>query len=67
MMSAIKQPANLIGKTLNGILWGGGDREGMFHGYELKVKWRAAKPCELNSIREGLVKLEPGKIIELYK
>lgn len=67
VMSSIKQPANLIGKTLNGIRGGGGDGEGMFHGYELEAKWRAAKPCELNPIREGLLNLEPGKIIELYK
>lgn len=66
-MSSVKQPANLIGKTLNGILGGGRDGEGMFHRYELEAKWRAAKPCELNPIREGLLKLEPGKIIELYK
>lgn len=66
-MSSVKRLANLIGKTLHGILGGGGDREGMFHGFKLKAKWRAAKLCELNPIREGVLKLEPGKIIELYK
>lgn len=38
VMSSVKQPANLIGKTLNGILGGGMDGEGMFHGYELEAK-----------------------------
>lgn len=52
------------------IKWGSRRRQsrgGAFCGYELKAKWRAVKPCELNPIREGLLKLEPGKIIEFYK
>lgn len=38
VMSLVKQLSNLIGKTLNGILGGGGDGVRVFHGYELEAK-----------------------------